>query len=248
MTDAPFDLREGCVALAGTEVLHGVEFRLGAAEFVAVLGANGSGKTTLVRALVGLVPLAHGDLRLFGVPAATFRDRPRIGYVPQRLTVTSGVPATVREVVTSGRTPRLGRLQRFTTADRAAVDRAIEAVGLGARTSTPVAHLSGGQQQRVHIARALAAEPDALVLDEPTAGVDAESQEAFAATLRMLKERGVAVLLVSHHVGALADLVDRVVVVANGRVTYDGPVPPSGMADDDHHHPHVADPSRWGLS
>lgn len=232
------------VARGGREVLHGVDFELGDDEFVAVLGANGAGKSTLVRALVGLTPLSRGTLRLFGEEGPG--QRRRFGYVPQRLTTTTGVPATVREVVSSGRTPRLSRWRRTSAADRAAVDAAVAAVGL--RPETPVAHLSGGQQQRVLIARAIAGEPDALVLDEPTAGVDAESQEAFASVLADLKQRGVAVLLVTHHLGVLAPLVDRVVVLTEGVVTYDGPVPEHGMADDDHHHPAPPDGSRWGLA
>ncbi|HVF06888.1 MAG TPA: metal ABC transporter ATP-binding protein [Frankiaceae bacterium] len=242
---AAFDLRGGRVALGGRDVLHGVDFTLGESEFVAVLGANGSGKSTLVRALVGLLPLAAGTLHVFGTPAAAFHDRARIGYVPQRLGAADGVPATVREVVLSGRTPRARRLRPLGAADRAAADDAIAAVGLTGRTRDVVGSLSGGQQQRVLIARALAAQPDVLVLDEPTAGVDAESQEAFGTTLALLKERGVAVLLVSHHLGALAVLVDRVVTIADGLVAYDGPVPPGGMPDDDHHHPGLSDPSSW---
>ncbi|HWL37095.1 MAG TPA: ATP-binding cassette domain-containing protein [Frankiaceae bacterium] len=242
---AAFELVGGRVVLGGREVLRGIDFTLGASEFVAVLGANGSGKSTLVRTLVGLLPLSGGTLRVFG--EESFRDRARIGYVPQRLTSATGVPATVREVVLSGRTPRLSRLRPVGAADRAAATAAVAAVGLADRAGDRVASLSGGQQQRVLIARALASEPDALVLDEPTAGVDAESQEAFGETLRLLKERGVAVLLVSHHLGALAELVDRVVVVSAGEVSYDGPVPPGGMPDDDHHHPGVPGDGLWGL-
>ncbi|HEU0129813.1 MAG TPA: metal ABC transporter ATP-binding protein [Mycobacteriales bacterium] len=245
---AAFDLRGGRVVLGGATVLHDVDFAAGADEFVAVLGANGSGKSTLVRTLLRLHPLAGGTLRVFGVPVRDFADWSRVGYVPQRLTSATGVPATVREVVLSGRTPRVSRWRRLSAADRHAADGAVEAVGLAHRRDAVVATLSGGQQQRVLIARALAGEPDVLVLDEPTAGVDAESQDAFAGTLRLLKERGVGVLLVSHHLGALADLVDRVVVVGDGTIGYDGPVPPGGMPDDDHHHPGVADPTRWGLA
>jgi zinc transport system ATP-binding protein len=242
-----FTLTGGVVVRGGATVLHGVDFALAEREFVAVLGSNGAGKSTLVRALLRLSPLSAGDLRVFGTPVREFREWPRIGYVPQRATSATGVPATVHEVVGSGRTPRLSRLRRLTAADREAVTAAIESVGLTARADAPVATLSGGQQQRVLIARALAGEPDALVLDEPTAGVDAESQDAFGDTLARLKERGVAVLLVTHHLGALAALVDRVVVVASGEVAYDGPVPPEGMADDDHHHPLASRESRWGL-
>jgi zinc transport system ATP-binding protein len=241
-----FDLRHAAVVRGGAEVLHDVDFSLGHNEFAAVLGANGAGKSTLVRALLTLTPLSHGTLHVFGVPAAAFREWPRVGYVPQRATSATGVPATVREVVASGRTPRLSRWRRTTSHDRETVERAVTAVGLADRADRSVATLSGGQQQRVLIARALAGEPEALVLDEPTAGVDSESQDAFASTLATLTESGVAVLLVTHHLGSLAPLVDRVVAVAEGRIAYDGPVPPHGMADDDHHHPDAAETFFWG--
>jgi zinc transport system ATP-binding protein len=242
-----FDLRDACVTRGGNEVLHGIDFTLAPHEFVAVLGANGAGKSTLVRALLGLAPLSHGSLRLFGTPLAEFRQWPRIGYVPQRARTDAGVPATVREVVASGLTASRSRWRPRGNADRTAVTEAIETAGMSAYADRPVAHLSGGQAQRVLIARALVGAPDVLVLDEPTAGVDAESQTAFTETLRRLKERGVGVLLVTHHVGDVAPLVDRVVALRDGEVAYDGPVPEHGMPDDDHHHPAPPAESRWGL-
>ncbi|MDQ1684085.1 MAG: zinc transport system ATP-binding protein [Frankiaceae bacterium] len=223
----------------GTAVaVDDVTLSVGAGEFVALLGANGSGKTTLVRALLGLQPVSGGEVRVFGTPLAEFREWPRVGFVPQHPPVQAAMPASVREVVASGRVGRLGWLRRTSAADRAVCAAALDAVGLADRARDPVATLSGGQQQRVLIARALAGEPDVLVLDEPTAGVDRENQAALAGTLRLLKDRGHAMLLVTHHLGPLADLVDRTVVLDGGRVAYDGPVPPGGMAsDDDHHHP-----------
>jgi zinc transport system ATP-binding protein len=151
------------------------------------------------------------------------------------------MPASVREVVASGRVGRVGWLRRTTAYDREVCAAALDSVGLASRARDPFRTLSGGQQQRALIARALAGEPDVLVLDEPTAGVDRENQEALAHTLALLKERGHAMLLVTHHLGPLADLVDRTVVLDAGRVAYDGPVPPGGMAPDDehHHHPHA---------
>ncbi len=239
---APFQLEHGVVAFGPTTVLEDVTVQVGDGEFVALLGANGSGKTTLVRTLVGLQPLAGGDLRVFGTPIAAFREWPRVGYVPQRHVVAGGLPATVREVVGSGRTARGGWWRRPGEPDRKAVEEALVAVGLADRGPDRIATLSGGQQQRAHIARALAQEPDVLVLDEPTAGVDDESQHAFTETLRMLKETGHTVLLVTHHLGPLASLVDRAVVLSSGHVVHDGPIPPGGMPlgdvhADDHHHP-----------
>ncbi len=237
-----FALKGGCVSLGGREVLHDVSVRIEAGEFVAVLGANGSGKTTLVRTLVGLVPLTRGSLEIFGTPLADFRGWPRLGYVPQRLSVGGGVPSTVREVVTSGRISRTSRLRRMGRDDRAAVDHALEDVGLADRAGDAVATLSGGQQQRVLIARALAGEPEVLVLDEPTAGVDADSQDTLAGALGHLSSAGGSVVLVAHELGPLADLIGRAVVLRDGRVISDGPPPsPEGHHADPGHvhvHPH----------
>ncbi|MCW2608655.1 MAG: zinc transport system ATP-binding protein [Frankiales bacterium] len=235
-----FDLQGGCVELGGREVLHDVSVQVDEGEFVAVLGANGSGKTTLVRALVGLVPLQRGSLSVFQVPVAQFRAWPRLGYVPQRLQAGGGVPCTVREVVASGRTGRQSRFRRQSRDDRAAVDHALEDVGMLHRAADPVGDLSGGQQQRVLIARALAGEPEVLVLDEPTAGVDADSQDTLAGALGHLSRAGGSVVLVAHELGPLAGLIRRAVVVGDGRIVSDGPPPePEGHhAHPDHVHTH----------
>jgi ABC-type Mn/Zn transport systems, ATPase component len=171
------------------------------------MGANGSGKSTLVRALLGLVPLSAGRTELYGMPPAKFRDWKRVGYVPQRLSIGGGVPATVREIVASGRIARQSRLRPSSAADRLAVDHALRAVGMADRARDPAQELSGGQQQRVLIARALAGGPDALVMDEPTAGVDARSQETLAGTLGELVGQGRTVVLVAHELGPLEPLI-----------------------------------------
>ena len=242
-----FDLQHGTVVLGGRRILEDVSVTVDEGEFVAVLGANGSGKTTLVRTLVGLNPRAAGELSIFGTPLARFRDWPRLGYVPQRLSVGGGVPATVGEVVSSGRTGRLSRFRRTSSQDRAAVEHALEDVGLSHRVDDPVATLSGGQQQRVLIARALAGEPEVLVLDEPTAGVDADSQDTLAGALGHLSNNGGSVVLVAHELGPLASLIRRAVVLAHGRVQSDGPPPePEGHhahPDHVHLHPHADEPS-----
>jgi zinc transport system ATP-binding protein len=241
------------VAYGDRRVLHGVGMSVAAGETVAVLGANGSGKSTLVRAALGLVPHATGTVALFGVPLQRFRDWRRVGYVPQRLGAGSGVPATVREVVASGRLARRGFGRPARAADRAAIATALDAVSLADRAGDRADTLSGGQQQRVLIARALAGEPDLLVLDEPTAGVDAASQEAFARALDRFVHDGGTVLLVAHELGPLAPLVGRAVVLHHGVIVHDGPVPePVGEhagPDHDHVHPHAPDaapPSLWG--
>jgi len=233
-------------------ILRGVTMSIEPGEVVAILGANGSGKSTLVKAILGLVPLASGEIRLFGTPQARFSEWFRIGYVPQRLGAGSGVPATVGEVVASGRLARRGFLRPARSADRLAVTEALAAVGLADRVRDPVATLSGGQQQRTLIARALAGHPDLLVLDEPTAGVDAASQEAFAAALRRFVDDGGTVLLVAHELGPLRPVINRCVVVHQGTVAHDGapPVPAGHHGDPDHDHVHPHAPTDqtglWG--
>ncbi len=223
--------------LGGRPVLRHLDLAVHAGEVVAVLGANGSGKTTLVRALLGLTPLRTGSVRLFGTELSHFTEHRRVGYVPQRITATTGVPASVREVVTAGRLAHRRPWQPLRSVDRRAVQDALEAVDLADRAKDGTAILSGGQQQRVLIARALAAEPDLLVLDEPTAGVDLTSQESFAAIIERLVARGTTIVLVAHEMGPLAPLITRTVVMREGRVAYDGD-PLGTFHDVPHSHAH----------
>lgn len=227
------------VVLGGRPILRQVDFAVRPGEVVALLGANGSGKSTLVKTLVGLNPLAGGAVRLFGTSLATFRDWQRVGYVPQRSGVMAGVPATVTEVVASGRLSRRTPLLPARRVDRAAVRHALEVVGLADRAKHQASTLSGGQQQRVLLARTLAGEPDLLLLDEPLAGVDLPSQEALADSIARLTETGATVVVVLHELGPFARLLQRAVVLREGRVAYDGPpqrAPGEGTGSD-HHHP-----------
>ncbi|MFI7443835.1 metal ABC transporter ATP-binding protein [Nonomuraea indica] len=243
MSETAFAMTGGRVTLDRRPILRGVDLTVRPGEVVALLGPNGSGKSTLVRALLGLIPLSGGQTLVYGSPPARFRQWWRVGYVPQRLQVGGGVPATVREVVASGRIARQSRLRRTSAADRAAVDAALESVGLAGRAGDPVQELSGGQQQRVLIARALAGEPDTYVMDEPTAGVDAETQQLLADTLATLVLEGKTIVLVAHELGPLEPLVTRGVVVRDGRIAHDGPPPrPEGECarpGHEHVHPHA---------
>lgn len=251
---AVVDVRGASVAYDDRLALRDVDLLVQPGEFVAVLGANGSGKSTLIRALLGLVPLRSGSVALFGTPLTSFRDWPRIGYVPQRVGAATGVPATVREVVASGRLPLMSRWRPASAADRAAVDYALDVVGLADRADAGVGSLSGGQQQRVLIARALTCSPDLLVLDEPTAGVDVDSQAALAEALRSLITGGVTVIDVAHELGPMHALVSRAVTLAEGHVLHDGAPPEPGhlhLHDPEHAHPPHEDRSDerspWGL-
>ena len=240
-------LRGVSVGYADRAVVHDVDLTIERGEVVAVLGANGSGKTTLVRGLLGLATVLTGTVELLGSPAGSRADHGRIGYVPQRHTVAGTIPSTVREVVSSGRLPRLGWLGRMRAADRAAVQAGIDAVDLTGLADTDIADLSGGQQRRVLIARALASEPEVLIMDEPTAGVDQASQQALARSVTRLVALGVTLIIVTHEVGPLAGVVTRAVVMADGQITYDGPLTTRmiGASDGAHDH-HVHDPADPG--
>jgi zinc transport system ATP-binding protein len=230
------EIEDAAVLLGGRPILRGIDLTVSAGEVVAVLGANGSGKSTLIRTMTGLVPTCRGEVRLFGQPLGRFRDWHRIGFVPQRVSAAGGVPATVREVVASGRLSRRTPFRPMSRADRDAVDEAIAAVGLTAKANDGVSTLSGGQQQRVLIARALAGGPDLWVLDEPTAGVDLANQQSIADAAALLVQRGATIVLVAHELGPMAPLIGRTVVMRDGRIAYDGP--PTSAHEPEHHHGH----------
>ena len=212
---------------AGVSVLEDVSLEVGAGEFVAIAGPNGGGKTTLLRLVLGLERPTAGTVRVFGQPSGKAMDGARIGYLPQRARLVGEAPVTVREVVSTGRLAPAGIWGPLRRADREAVTRAIETVGLAGRADAPLRTLSGGMQQRALIAKALASEPTLLALDEPTTGVDAESQESLGVLLEDLRsEFGVTILYVSHEFGAVEHVVDRIVLVRGG-IVYDGP--PSGL-------------------
>jgi zinc transport system ATP-binding protein len=230
------ELRHVCFAYpGGPEVLHDVDLEVEAGEFVAIAGPNGGGKTTLLRVAVGLEQPARGAALLFGEPASAFARRGRIGYLAQRAQLGIDAPATVREVVESGRVSR----GVFSRGGGAAVDEAIGRVGLSRQAGSVLNRLSGGQQQRAFLAKALVARPDLLVLDEPTAGVDVDAQEALAALLEELhRDLGVTILFCSHEFGAVEQYVDRLVLVRGG-IAFDGDPTslPTTWHDPSHVHP-----------
>jgi len=201
-------------------VLDRVNLSVERGDFVGVIGPNGSGKTTIAKLILGLLKPDSGTVRLFGEDISRFRDAKRIGYVPQKATgFDQNFPATVFEVASMGRIPRAGMLKQLSAGDNAAVERALSLTGMLPLRDRRIGELSGGQQQRVFIARALAAEPDLLILDEPTVGVDAEAQHSFYSLLKQLnKDLGMTLILISHDVGMVSENVNKLACV-NIRVT-----------------------------
>ena len=218
------ELRNAAFAYGhGPPVLREVDLRIQQGEFVAIAGPNGGGKTTLIRLILGLERPASGDALLFGEPAGSFSRRHTLGYLAQRTRLGTEAPATVREVVSAGRMATGGLFGPLRARDRAIIDEAIARVGLTQRASSSIQTLSGGQQQRAFIAKALAAEPSLLVLDEPTSGVDVQAQEKLAELLaRLHEELGTTIVYVSHEFGAVERYVERLLLV-RGTIVFDGP-------------------------
>ena len=246
VTGAPvISVRDGSFGYGERAVVSHVDLDLHPGEVVAVLGPNGSGKSTLVKGILGLDSQLGGEVELFGMPRKDFRGHARIGYVPQRHSLSASIRATVSEIVAVGRLPHRPWWKRASAADAAAVADALETVGLLDRAQEEVATLSGGQQRRVLIARALAGQADVLVMDEPTAGVDAANQDVLAGVLHDLARQGRTMLVVTHELEALELIVSRIVCVRAGGIDFDG-TPQAYAAheaaharDHVHHHAHV---------
>lgn len=220
-------------------VVRDVDMTVRRGEVIAVLGANGSGKSTLVKGMLGLTDQHAGSARVLGAPIGSRAARNGIGYVPQRHTLASAVRATAAEIVTMGRTVRTPWWAPWrirSAGNRAIVREALAVVGLGTLADHDVATLSGGQQRRVLIARALASQPEVFLMDEPTAGVDRGHQQVLVAVMRRLVERGATLVVVTHEMAALADLVTRAIVVSGGRISHDGPPEEIAPHEVDHTH------------
>jgi manganese/iron transport system ATP-binding protein len=213
-------LDEVGVAYGTASALENIDGTVAPGEAVALIGPNGAGKSTLIKAILGLVPLSSGRVTVLGrAPAAARRD---VAYVPQADTLDPEFPISVGQVVLMGRYRRIGWLRRPAAADRQAAGNALEQVGLADRARHRFGTLSGGQRQRVLLARAIAAEPHLLLLDEPFNGVDAVSEQALLDAIAALKKEGAAVVLATHDL-ALAHLACEEVCLINRRQYGFGP-------------------------
>ncbi|MCD6510161.1 MAG: metal ABC transporter ATP-binding protein [Thermoprotei archaeon] len=205
--------------------LEGISFSLDKGSFLAIMGPNGAGKTTLLKAILGMAPLVKGHVRVMGIDVYEhpLRARKLIGYVPQKESIDATVPVLVRDVVLMGRFSRIGLFRRPSKIDERKAMDALDMVGLADLWDAPFIHLSGGQQQRVLIARALAQEPELLLLDEPFSQVDYPSQRIIAKVLRDLREEGVTIITVIHNIGIMLEYIDSVLLLNRKVIAYGRP-------------------------
>jgi zinc transport system ATP-binding protein len=212
-------------------ILEDITIAVEEGDFLILVGRNGSGKTTLVRLFLGLLHPVQGEILLFGDSIRKFRDWYRIGYVPQTPALAAGFPATVKEIVATGRFGRIGRCHRLHREDWQAVEEAIDLVGLSHLRDSLLTELSGGQRQRAFIARALAGRPDLLILDEPQSGLDDGTRRDFYRLLHRLNcEQGITILMVSHDTDMPVNWANRIALL-DRCLLYQGPPPIPAQLD-----------------
>ncbi|OAG28636.1 metal ABC transporter ATP-binding protein [Thermodesulfatator autotrophicus] len=204
-------------------VLEDINFDIKRGDFLAILGPNGSGKTTLLKCILGLLKPQKGEIKLFGVPVEEFSEKWRLGYVPQRAIalVDPVFPLSVEEVVGFGLLPKKKFPRFLARADKDAILKALKQVEMENYLHQRISKLSGGQQQRVFIARALVSRPEILILDEPTTGIDAATQERFYDLLAEFNQKGLTIVIVTHDIGIVNKHVKQVACL-NRRLVYHG--------------------------
>ena len=218
--DHPLEVHDMSVAYHQKPVLYGLDLAVPAGKLIGIVGPNGAGKSTFIKAIMGLLPLSSGWVKVFGKTYA--ESCRRVGYVPQRESVDWDFPVNVMDVVLMGRYGRLRLGQRPTKNDREVARECLEKVHMLPYAKRQIGNLSGGQQQRVFLARALAQESDLYLMDEPFVGVDAATESAIITLLRELKSRGKTVLVVHHDLSSAREYFDMLMLL-NMRLVAFGP-------------------------
>lgn len=207
----PIEVHDLTVAYRKRPVLWDIDFVLPEGKLIGMVGPNGAGKSTLIKAIMGLLPLVSGFVRIYGKPLETTREI--VAYVPQRESVDWDFPTDALDVVTMGRYGRLGLFKRPTKDDKARAMDALEKVGMADFAKRQISQLSGGQQQRVFLARALVQDAQIYLMDEPLAGVDAATEKAILELLHELKTKGKTLLVVHHDLNTVAEYFDWVMLL-----------------------------------
>lgn len=223
-THTIIELDKVCFSYTGEEVIKDVSLEIHKGDYVGIIGPNGGGKSTLLKLMLGILKPNKGTIKLFGSGLKEFKDWSKIGYVPQRAHVETNFPVTVEEVVAMGRYGKRGLFRFPTKEDKDQTLLALSQVDMLGFKDRQIGDLSGGQQQRIFIARALAAEPEVVFLDEPTVGVDIKTQKQFYSLLRKLnRELNLTLILASHELDVVAHEATELVYINRTIVFYGDP-------------------------
>lgn len=196
-------------------VLKEITFSIDEGDFLGIIGANGTGKSTLLKLILGLLPCQPGQIHLFDTDRTDFHDVSKIGYVSQKSnSFNSDFPATVREIVMANLYSQIGLFRRPKKEHRRLCDNAIASVGLTGFENRLIGNLSGGQQQRAFIARTLVNQPELIILDEPTVGVDASSVASITKIITDLNKSGMTVIMTNHDTHSLVSLANKLLVLS----------------------------------
>ena len=220
-----FDVKNLNFNVRGQSILSNVSLEIFNSEYVAIIGPNGGGKTTLIRMLLGLEAPTNGTIKIFGKKLKNFKEWNKIGFVPQRAShVDQNFPATALDIVKMGRTAKRKLFSRESEEDIEAVNEAMRKMDILDLKDKMVGTLSGGQRQRVMIARALASNPEILILDEPNTGVDMASQQSFYKLLsRLNKEENITIVFITHDIGVIADDIGRLFTINQKAIICNNP-------------------------
>lgn len=217
---SPLEVHDLTVAYHRNPVLWGIDLKVAQGKLIGIVGPNGAGKSTLIKAIMGLVPVSSGWIKIFGQPFK--KSLRRVGYVPQRESVDWDFPVNVMDVVLMGRYGRVGLVKRPSKEDREIARACLDKVQMLPFANRQISNLSGGQQQRVFLARALAQESDLYFMDEPFSGVDAATESAIITLLHELRERGKTMLVVHHDLPTAREYFDMLILL-NMRLVAFGP-------------------------
>ena len=217
---APLEIHDLTVAYNKQPVLYGIDLEIPSGELIGVIGPNGAGKSTLVKAVMGLVTISSGWVKIFGQPYS--KAVRRVGYVPQRESVDWDFPVSVMDVVMMGRYGHIGLFRQPTRADRQIAEECLDKVKMLPYRERQISNLSGGQQQRVFLARALAQESDLYFMDEPFAGVDAATESTIITLLKEMRQQGKTLVVVHHDLSTAQHYFDSLILL-NMRLVACGP-------------------------